>query len=552
MELHEYTLPALFDISIEKFATRPAVSFVDQAAITYAKLGEQKEKISTFLYNEGIRPGDKVAIISENSPNWVACFWAITGIGAVVVPLLPDFSKTEIENILKHSDAKVLFISRRIYKRHEGHLNFDGVLIFLDNFTTIDNPDSTDNLIDNIQFDDKVKDLASKINPEDVASIIYTSGTTGRSKGVMLTHENLTYEVEKVLLVQDVNEADIFLSLLPLSHVYENVLGMILPIRQGASVIYISKPPTPSVLVAAMGKVRPTMILMVPLIIEKIYQNRIYPELTKNKILKRALHIWPINVWLNNIAGKKLKQALGGRIRFLGVGGAALNPQTERFLRDARFPYSCGFGLTETSSLIFASKVGKVKFRSVGKPLNGLSYRIIKPDKHTRIGEVVVRWKGNMKGYYKEPEMTASVLTDGNWFHTGDLAEMINGNMYLKGRSKTMILGPSGENIYPEEIESVLNRMEGVVESLVFEKKGKIVAKVYMNTEDLARKYSFFKDAATYHSAEIHQKINHYLTDMCKQLNAHLNRFSQVAKLELVNKPFEKTATHKIKRHLHL
>lgn len=547
MKLHEYTLPALFEESVNKFADRDAVSFVDQPILSYASLGMLKDRISSYLLSAGIEYQDKVAIISENSPNWVSTFWGITAIGAIVVPLLPDFSKIEIENIIDHSDARILFISKRIYKRHN-NIRFNGIMIYLDDFTFIETMES---IFNKINKDKDIKEFSSQIQPSDIASIIYTSGTTGRSKGVMLTHRNFTFEVEKVLLVQDVNQEDVFLSLLPLSHVYENVLGMILPIRQGASIVYIAKPPTPSILVDAMGKVRPTMILMVPLIIEKIYQTRIYPALTKNGIIKGAMHIWPINVWLNNLAGKKLKQAFGNRLRFLGVGGAPLNAQTERFLRDARFPYSCGFGLTETTSLIFASKVGKVKFQSVGKPLDGLSYRIVKPHPSDKVGEVVVRWDGNMKGYYKEPDKTASVLTDGNWFHTGDLAEVVNGNMYLKGRSKTMILGPSGENIYPEEIESVLNKMEGVIESLIFEKKGKIVGKVYMNTEELARRYAFFKDAANYHSAEIHQKIAQYLNDMCKQLNSHLNRFSQVAKLELVTHPFEKTATHKIKRHLH-
>lgn len=548
MKLQDYTLPFLFQESLNKFSTRPCVSFVDQEPYTYTILSEKKNRISSWLYSEGIQNGDKVAIISENSPNWVAAFWGITAIGAVVVPLLPDFSLTEVENILQHSDAKILFISQRIFKRHEGKLNFAGVILFLDDFIPIG---KTEDVLSATPVSEAALQRAAAVSPEDVASIIYTSGTTGRSKGVMLTHKNLTYEVEKVLLIQDVVENDIFLSLLPLSHVYENVLGMILPIKQGASVVYMSKPPTPSVLVAAMQKIRPTMILMVPLIIEKIYQTRIYTELTKNRIIKGAMHIWPIRLLLNNYAGKKLKKVFGGRLRFIGIGGAALNTQTERFLRDAKFPYSCGFGLTETTSLIFGSKVGSVKFKSVGKPLDGLSYRIIRAEKKSRIGEVVVRWEGNMKGYYKEPEMTASVLTEGNWFHTGDLAEMINGNLYLKGRSKTMILGPSGENIYPEEIESVLNRMEGVVESLVYEVKGKIIAKVYLNTEELSRKYSFFKDTATYHSAEVHHKITHYLSDMQQKLNSHLNRFSQVAKLELVSHPFEKTATHKIKRHLH-
>jgi long-chain acyl-CoA synthetase len=545
----EYTLPELLDRSLTHFADRAALSFVGGEPMSYAKLGELVRQLSAFLLQADIDYQDKVAIISENTPNWVAAFWAITGVGAVAVPLLPDFSRVEVENILSHSDSRMLFISRRIYKRFDNDLKFGGTLIFLDDLTFAASGEQI--LLDTVPDVGLLAKAAARVRPTDVASIIYTSGTTGRSKGVMLSHGGFTFEVGKVCRLQDVCESDIFLSLLPLSHVYENVLGMILPLSRGAQVCYMQKPPTPAVLLDAMQRVRPTMILMVPLIIEKIYQNRILPALTKNGILRGAMHVWPINVWLNNMAGKKLKDAFGGRLRFIGIGGAHLNRQTERFLADARMPYSCGYGLTETTSLIFGSRVGKVKLQSVGQPLEGLDYRIVKPRPTDKVGEVVVRWGGNMLGYYKEPDKTAAVLNDGGWFHTGDLAELSGKTVYLRGRSKTMILGPSGENIYPEEIESVLNRMEGVIESVVYERKGKIMGKVYLNTEELARRYAFFKDAATYHSAEIHHKITQFLGNMCRELNAQLNRFSQVAQLELVTQPFEKTATHKIKRHLH-
>ncbi len=543
------TLTGLLEESTEKFGDRLALASIDKETFTYSQLNELKLKISFWLSEQGLKKGDKVAILAENSPNWVSIFLGAVTTGIVTVPILPDFSSNEVNSILEHSDSRILFISKRILNRHGERLLFERKhVVITDDLTLLEDGSS---LIEYAEKSSYNSFTPESVEPEDVANIIYTSGTTGRSKGVMLTHENLTYEAEKVLLVQDVNETDVFLSLLPLSHVYENVLGMILPLKQGASVYYMHKLPTPSVLIGAMNKVHPTMILMVPLIIEKIYATRILPELTKNRILRGAMHVWPIRHLLHNKAGKRLKKAFGGRIRFLGVGGAPLNPKTERFLRDAGFPYSCGYGLTETSSLIFASKVGKVKFGSVGKPLNGLEYRIIRPTAKSKEGEVVVKWKGNMKGYYKEPGITESVLTAGNWFHTGDLAEMENGNMYIRGRSKTMILGPSGENIYPEEIESVLNRMEGVIESLVYEAKGKIVAKVYLNTEELSKKYAVFKEAASYHSGEVHHKLSNYLTDMRKKLNDHLGKYSQVYKLELVSHPFEKTPTHKIKRHLY-
>ncbi|HAC20753.1 MAG TPA: AMP-dependent synthetase, partial [Porphyromonadaceae bacterium] len=372
-----------------------------------------------------------------------------------------------------------------------------------------------------------------------------------RSKGVMLTHGNLTFVAEKVRSIQEVYETDSFLSVLPLSHVYENVLGLILPISRGASVYYMSKPPTPTLLMKALEEVKPTMMLIVPLIIEKIYFSRIRPELTRNFLMRKMYHVWPINHFMNRKAGKMLKKAFGGRLRFLGIGGAPLDVSTERFLRDGAVPYSCGYGLTETASLIFGSKVGKVKFRSVGPPLEGVSYMIRKPNDKAIEGEVVVKGRGVMRGYFKDTEQTRQVLSPDGWFSTGDLAEMKNGNLYIRGRSKNMILGPSGENIYPEEIESVLNTMDGVEESVVYEKRGRIIAKVYINPENLAKKYDAFKQFASFKQEELQGRLDNYATDLKKKLNAHLNRYSQVQDMILMNAPFEKTPTHKIKRFLY-
>ncbi|MDO5570526.1 MAG: AMP-binding protein [Bacteroidales bacterium] len=543
-----YTLKNILEKSVERYSSKIALKDNLHSGITYEQLLQNSKKIGFWMAQNGIMKTEKAAILSENSINWVNAFWGIVCMGAVVVSILPDFSIREINHVLKHSDAKLLFISKKYYIKHKDKLEFGGLIIIME--PSIMRHNNT-NILDVPEKKEYTDFETEEILSEDVANIIYTSGTTGNPKGVMLTNENLCYEIQKVLIVQDVVSSDIFLSLLPLSHVYENVLGMILPISQGASIFYNNKPPIPSVLLETMQQVRPTMILTVPLIMEKIYFSKIIPVINKKKFIKYAYNIWPVRYILNKKAGKKLKKAFGGRLRFLGVGGAALNPKVERFLRDAAFPYSCGYGLTETSSLIFASKVGKVKFQSVGKPLNGLEYRVVRSDYKQDVGEIVVKWNGTMKGYYKDPVLTSNVLTSGSWFHTGDLAQMENGNLYLRGRSKTMILGPSGENIYPEEIESIINKMEGVIESLVYEVKGKILAKVYLNIDELSKKYGFLKESAKYHSADVHNQISQYLKEMRNNLNSHLNKYSQISKLELVHQPFEKTPTHKIKRHIH-
>ena len=542
---NEHTLNSILQNSVENFSSNEVFGFIGEKAYTYKEFGEKVKEISLWLTKQGIKKGDKVSILSENSPSWVISFWAITNIGAIAVPILPDFSLKEISNILDHSEANMIFISNNLIKKNQ-ELDFKGDIIIINDFTDYKTGKS---IVDELNKDEIDKFEFPVTEKDDISSLIYTSGTTGRSKGVLLTHGSLCYVAEMSYYMQDINSSDVLLSILPLSHVYENVLGMIFPIQQGAKIYYMNRPPTPTLLADSMKRVRPTMMLIVPLIIEKIYQNKIKPVLKKNAIIRGGMHIWPIRYLINNLLGKKLKQAFGGRLRFLGIGGAALEWTTERFLRDGRIPYSCGYGLTETSSLIFGSKVFKVKARSVGQPLKGVEFRIIKPKITDEIGEIVVNSKGNMKGYYKQPDATDAVLTSGNWFHTGDLGMYKNNALYLRGRSKTMILGPSGENIYPEEIESELNQLEGVVESLVYEHKGKIMGKVYLNLEELSKKYDFFKEVASYHSADVHHKMTSFLKDLCKKLNAHLGKFSQVSELNIVLEPFEKTPTNKIKRH---
>ncbi|MGL4992679.1 MAG: AMP-binding protein [Bacteroidales bacterium] len=544
----KYTLYSLLKNSIEKHPHRAALSLNHHTRLTYSQLGEMTEIIGSFLNDRKIAIGDKIAILGENSPNWAVTFFGVTTHGRVAVPILPDFSSQEINNILTHSEAKILFISERLFKKHLNKLDFKGEKIFIDNFTI-------DHSLTHIMDPDFVATLPKHINnepsPNDLASIIYTSGTTGRSKGVMLTHDNLTFTAENVLLIQDITKEDSFLSLLPLSHVYENVLGLILPIRQGAHVHYMNKPPTPTLLLKTLQEVKPTIMLSVPLIIEKIYQSRVKSKLGKKFSFAYLVYHTPFRKLLHRKAGKMLLEAFGGRLRFFGIGGAPLDSATETFLREAKFPYSCGYGMTETASLIFGAKVSDTTHSSVGPALNGVEYKLINKNSKTGEGEVVVRGRNVMKGYFKEPELTAEVIDQQGWLHTGDLAKFVDGNLHLKGRSKNMILGPSGENIYPEEIESVLNNMEGVIESIVYEMKGKIVAKVYLNQEELSKKYDYFKSSAAEKHEEMHKLIHQHMVSMRNSLNSKLNNFSHVAELQIIKSPFEKTPTHKIKRYLY-
>ena len=345
------------------------------------------------------------------------------------------------------------------------------------------------------------------------------------------------------------DENDRFLSVLPLSHTYENTLGLILPMNLGCCIYYIQKPPTPSVLLPALEKVKPTAMLTVPLIIEKIYYNKILPAFTDKLILKLLYRIPFFRRILNRAAGKKLMKTFGGEIRFFGIGGAKLNKTVEKFLSEAGFPYAIGYGLTETSPLLAGTNPEKTVFESTGPAIEGVELMIHNPDKVTGEGEIWAKGPNVMMGYYKDPEMTADVLTPDGWFRTGDLGVFDkNNNLFIRGRLKNMIVGASGENIYPEEIESVINNFRHVAESLVIQQKGKLVAYVHINMEELEQKYQNLKAEA---SRQFDEKIEEILKEIQDYVNSRVNKFSQINKVVLQPVPFQKTATQKIKRFLY-
>ncbi|MCK4676963.1 MAG: AMP-binding protein [Bacteroidales bacterium] len=540
------TFPAIFSETVRKYGQYNAMTFVGEKPISYNEVKSQIDSLIVLLEKLSIKPGDRVAILSSNMPNWGITYYAVTFMGGVVVPLLPDFTPSEIENILNHSEAKAIFVSENLEAKISKIKNkFLKSRVKIEDFSIIEADGEAQ-----YSFISRTSPATNyQVEEDDMAAIIYTSGTTGKSKGVMLSHKNICFNAEKANVVQNVKNSDRFLSVLPLSHTYENTLGLILPMLAGACVYYLRKPPTPSVLLPALKEVKPTLMLSVPLIIEKIYFNKILPAFTEKRLIRSLYKIPLIRKKLNIVAGKKLMQTFGGELHFFGIGGAKLNKSVEEFLLEASFPYAIGYGLTETSPLLAGVNAKGTKLQSTGPSIEGMQIKINNPDKVTGEGEIWAKGPSIMKGYYKEPELTGEVITKDGWFKTGDLGIFDENNyLYIKGRIKDMIVGASGENIYPTDIESVINTHKHVMESLVVQQKGKLVARVHFNREEIEEHYKHLKEEFAGYADH---KINELKTELQEYVNTRVNKFSRIQIILEEKLPFKKTATQKIKRFLY-
>ncbi len=552
IDTSKLTLPSLFYNTVQNHAGETSVVFVGEKNYTYKEMGDDVDFLAAMLLDMGIKRGDKVAILSTNMPNWGVAFFATFAVGAVAVPILPDFHENEIKSILEHSEAKTIFVSEGLYK----HLNkeaaaFLNQIILIENFAIVPKGTLHADLktLESSLPSVKNETLPLEVEEEDLASIIYTSGTTGNSKGVMLTHKNLAWTTQQCKSLYEVNNKDRFLSVLPLSHTLENTVGFLLGIKHGASIHYLRKPPVASVLLPALAEVKPTIMLTVPLIMEKIFRAKIYPEFQKSAVVRTMYSFPPLRKVLHKVAAKKLYKTFGGELNFYGIGGAKLDPTVERFLYEGNFPYAIGYGLTETSPLL-AGAVGKNRrIGSTGIAMEGVKLRIANADPVTGEGEIQAKGDNVMRGYYKAPDITKEVLTDDGWFKTGDRGTFDKHNrLFIKGRIKTMIVGASGENIYPEEIESVINKMRFVLESLVVEKKGKLVAMIHLNMDEIEKSFKTMKTEAKQYISE---KSDEILKEIHKKVNTQVNKFSKIQKVEHQPDPFEKTPTKKIKRFLY-
>ena len=534
------TLKSLIDYSTTHFSGNTAVSFVEgNATMKYAELGAKINEMAGLLYSFGLQPGDNVALYCQNMPNWVVAYFAVVARGLVIVPILPDFTRAEVENVLLHSESKVLFVSDRLKSKTDGlELPDLKAKILVDDFSIIQGEITA-------AKPENLNDI--EVKEEDIAAIIYTSGTTGRSKGVVLTQKNITFVAMQSYTVFPINEHDIFLSFLPLSHTYENSIGMLYPLMYGAAIYYLEKPPTAASLIPAMGKIKPTMMLSVPLIMEKLYKSQIQAKFAKSKFTRMIYKTSLFRVLIHRIAGKKLYQTFGGRLKFFGIGGAKLDSRVERFLKEARFPYAIGYGLTETAPLLAGAAPHQTKLQSTGYAMEGVELKINEPDKKG-VGEIWAKGPNVMVGYYKNPEATEEVLTADGWFRTGDFGKFDSKKrLFIRGRMKNTIVGASGENIYPEDIESVINNTQYVVESLVVEEDGYLVAKVILDLEAIEKNLSHLKSVFE----EKKEKYVEWKQHFTKELNAKLNSASQINRVDIMDEPFEKTASQKIKRFLY-
>lgn len=531
------TLKSLIDYSVSQFADCTSVSFVDGKPITYKELGEKIDEFAALLFSSGLKKGDKVALFSHNMPNWVIAYFSVVSRGLIIVPILPDFTTEEVENVLTHSESKVLIVSERLFPKVSQIETPDLIVkIKLDDFTFLSD-------ISKLTFDSN-KITETDVTEDDVAAIIYTSGTTGRSKGVVLKHKSVTFVAMQSYTVQPINHNDVFLSFLPLSHTYENSIGMLYPIMYGATIYFLEKLPTAPVLIAAMEKIKPTMMLSVPLIMEKLYKNQIYLKF-RTSMLKKLVYRTPVTrKIIHHIAGKKLYKTFGGRLKFFGIGGAKLDYYVERFLKEAKFPYAIGYGLTETAPLLAGAAPHQTKLQSTGYALEGVELWINEPDE-LGVGEIWAKGPNVMLEYYKNPEATAEVLTTDKWFRTGDLGQFDKKKrLFIKGRLKNTIIGASGENIYPEDIESIINNTAYVSESLVVEEDGFLVAKILLDLEMAEKNIEHIK-------LIIEEKKEHYhdwKNQLKKDINSKLGRSSQINRVDIMEEPFEKTASQKIKR----
>jgi long-chain acyl-CoA synthetase len=531
---------------------------VDGTPITYAELSRRVRGAAAMLAARDVRPGDRVAIFSENMPQWGVGYFAVTSLGAVAVPIMTEFPPAQVSNILRHAECKVLLVSARLRARIGGALDGAGaipraagaipglVVIPIEGLTAAADQPTT----------------FPSVTEDALAAIIYTSGTTGLSKGVMLTHRNIVFDAMATEMIVEVRPTDRLLSILTLAHTYECTLGLVAILMRGASVYYLDKLPTASALIPAFRSVRPTIMLSVPLVIEKIYRAKVLPELEKMPLYR----VPGVRRIITMAAGRRLRTTFGGAMRVFAIGGAALAPDVEKFLRAARFPYAIGYGLTETAPVVAGAPPFKTRPRAAGPALPGVEVRISDPRPGTRQGEIQVRGPNVMPGYYKDPDRTREVFTEDGWFRTGDLGEMDRrGRVHIRGRLKTMILGASGENIYPEEIEAVINQSPFVDESLVYGDGTAVAALVQLKPDAIEALRQMPRSTVAGMSAvqdandagyrvgvtRAERSIGTLLERIRAEVNSKVAGFSQLHRIELQEEPFEKTPSQKIKRFLY-
>ncbi|MBN2572741.1 MAG: AMP-binding protein [Ignavibacteriales bacterium] len=538
------------EVSIKNNWDSPAISNYEGETLNYGQLADKILWLHSIFEKFNIKKNDKIAVIGKNSVNWAIVYLATISYGAVIVPILSDFKADDVQHIVNHSDTKLLFAANSIFE------NLDEVKMpNLDAIFKIEDCSiiySKKNL--KIDFLEKVKkDYLTKYNNgltknnfkikeisnDDLATIVYTSGTTGFSKGVMLKHNSISANIRYAQRNMPLKAGDKIVSFMPLAHCYGCAFEFLFPISKGCHITFLEKIPSPKIIVKAFQEVRPQLILSVPLVIEKIYKKQILPVISKTSI-KIFMKLPLLSKKVHDKIRAKLMGAFGNNFHEVVIGGAALNHEVENFFRKINFPFTNGYGMTECGPLISYAGCKVNKPYSVGQVVDTLEIRVDSQNPQNVVGEIWVRGENVMEGYYKNVEATNKAIDRDGWLHTGDLGLIDkDGFIYLKGRCKDMLLSSSGQNIYPEEIESRLNNMKFISESLVIDRGGKLVALVYPDFEAV--------DAEKIGEDELKNKMEENL----KVVNEMLPSYSKIIQIEIYPQEFEKTPTKKIKRYLY-
>lgn len=526
-----------------------ALSNYKEKGYSYKAIAEKILKLHILFKGSGINQGDKIALVGRNSANWCITYLATVTYGAVIVPILPDFKPEDLKNIIIHSDSRLLFVDEKIHDLLDISKMPDIIgVISLDDFRMIKSEnDCVEKVFATLEkkysaaFPELKKEHIkfSDISNNELAVISYTSGTTGFSKGVMITHNNLAANVRYAQNNMPLKAGDPLVSFLPLAHTYGCAFEFLFPFTIGCHITILSKTPSPQIIIQAFKEIKPRLILSVPLVIEKIFKKQLLPVIGKPH-MKILLAIPLLNRILFKKISEKLVETFGGEFKEIVIGGAAFNADAEKFFKKIKFKFSVGYGMTECGPLISYASWDTTKLGASGRAVDTLEVTIDSPDPETVVGEIILRGENVMTGYYKNEKATSEMIDNDGWMHTGDLGVIDKeGNIFIKGRSKSMILGPSGKNIYPEEIEAVINNKDYIVESVVISVDNKLVALVFPDYEMIKR------DNLS------EQQLLEYLDKTRKEVNERLPEFMAVSKFRLHPEEFAKTPKRSIKRFLY-
>jgi len=526
-----------------------ALSNYKEKGYSYKGIAEKILKIQILYKDAGIREGEKIALVGRNSANWCMIYLASVTYGAVIVPILPDFKPEDMTNIINHSDSKLLFVDDKIFESLDiaKMPQITGV-ISIDTFELLT---SVSGLLKEIfpVLEEKYKKAYPELRKEDIkfsdtsndklAVISYTSGTTGFSKGVMLSHNSLAANIRYAQKNMPLKPGDPLVSFLPLAHTFGCAFEFLFPFTYGCHITILSKTPSPQIIIQAFKEIKPRLILSVPLVIEKIFKKQLLPVISKPH-MKILLAIPGVNKILHKKIRETLTATFGGKFHELVIGGAAFNADAEKFFRKIGFRFTVGYGMTECGPLISYASCETTKLGASGRAVDTLEVTIDSEDPEKQVGEIILRGENMMDGYYKNEKATKEIIDDDGWMHTGDLGVIDKeGNIFIKGRSKSMILGPSGKNIYPEEIESVINNKDYIVESVVISEDNKLIGLIFPDYELMKRNNISEEQLLT------------ILDKTRNEVNERLPDFMAVSKLRIHKEEFTKTPKRSIKRFLY-